>query len=203
MPAVGLVRTAWAGTTGGAGLNQLAFYDATGADINATQAGSVTAAVRKFWDAIKAYLPDEIVLTTSPVVDQYNYVTGTLDRSVTASSSPASVGGTSAAVYSMASGFKINLNTGVIRDGRRVRGGIYVVPAASGAYNANGGVLSTVRTAVNTAGATMITDFLAAGCNLAVWSRPRVLPSARIGTINLVSGIETNEKTAILRGRRD
>jgi hypothetical protein len=203
MPAVALVRTAWAGASGGPGVTQMAFYDATGADINATQAGSCTAAVRTFWDAIKANIPDNIQLTVSPVVDQYNFETGALTRSVTAASSPATVIGTSGAVFSMASGLKINLNTGVIRFGRRVRGAIYVVPAASTVYTTDGAVLSTVRTSINSAGATMITSFLAAGCNLAVYSRPRVIPSARIGTINLVSGIETNEKTAILRGRRD
>lgn len=203
MPAVGIIRTAWAGTTGGAGLTQLAFYDATGADINATQAGSVTAAVRTFWDAIKAYIPDEVGLTVSPVVDQYNYETGALTRSVTAASSPTTVQGTSAAVYYMAAGLKVNLNTGVIRFGRRIRGAIYVVPASTAAMTASGTVLSAARTAINSAGATMITSFLAAGCNLAVYSRPKPDPDPRIGTINLVSGIETNEKCAVLRGRRD
>lgn len=200
---VGVIRTGWQGTTGGPGLTQLFIADATGASINATQAGTATAAVRTFWDAIKANIPDEITLTVSPLVDVYDTVSGNLTASVTATSSPASVTGTATVSYAMASGLKANLNTNVIQFGRRVRGGIFIVPAATSCFTSAGVVSSTVRTAINSAGASMITSLATAGCNLVVYSRPRTVPSARNGSISIVSGMETNEKGAVLRGRRD
>lgn len=203
---VHLVRTAWAGTSGGPGLTQTAFDMINLGDPTAADAQVAVNAVRGFWDAIKAYLPDEVVLTVSTVVDGYDVVTAELENSVVAGAAPAAVQGTSAAVYSMAAGMRVNLQTGVIRNGRRVRGAIYVVPASSAAMGTTGAVSSAVRTAVNAAGNTLRTTLEAGGMRLLVWSRP--LPAGvpngpRGGDVAQVTGVETNEKSAILRGRRD
>ena len=198
-----IVRTAWAGTSGGPGLTQTAFRAQDGNFIDATDAQTAVNAVRAFWDAIKAYLPNEIVLTVSPIVDIYEEGDGELVASETAATAPTSVQGTSASLFSMASGMKINLNTAGIRFGRRVRGAIYVVPAASEIYTVTGSVGSTVRTPINTAGNTMRTTFTTAALELVVWSRPRTLPTVREGAVTPVTSLETNEKVAILRGRRD
>lgn len=203
---LGIIRTAWSGTTGGPGLTQIAFRDLDHDPISAAQAQSAVDAMRVFWVAVGAYIPDEIVLTVSPVIDSYDLVTGELEESVTAATPPASLTGSATQTYSMAAGFKVNLNTGVIRNGRRVRGGIYVVPAAANAWTTNGLVLGTARTAVNNAGNTFRTSLNTAGCEMLVWSRP--IPEGqpngpRTGDVAVVSAFETNEKTAVLRGRRD
>lgn len=203
---VAIVRTAWAGTSGGPGLTQTAFNTGDFGPVSAGQAQTAVDAVRAWWQALITLLPDELVLTVSPVVDWYDHGTGTLQGSVSAATPPASVAGTSAAVFSMASGVKANLNTVTIANGRRVRGAIYIVPAASTTMNTTGGVLSTARTTINTAGNTMRTAFTAASMQLCVWSRP--LKDAegnieRLGTLSPVTGVEANEKVAVLRGRRD
>lgn len=184
----------------------MAFTDASGVFLTAASAQTLVDAVRAFWQAINGQLPDEIVLTVSPVVDSYNEINDQLFASVSAATPPASVSGTSVGSYSMPAGMKINLNTGVIRDGRRVRGSIFVVPAAGAAMNAQGAVTAAVRTSTNTAANTLRTTAAAANHPLCVFSRPRdasaTLP-ARVGAVSLVSACETNEKSAILRGRRD
>lgn len=200
---VGVIRTGWQGTTGGPGLTQTFIADATGAAISSSQATSATAAVRTWFDAIKAYLPDEIILTVSPLVDSYDIVTGDLVASVSATASPGSVTGTATVSFAMASGIKVNLNTNVIQYGRRVRGSIFLVPAATSAFGTNGVVLSATRTAINTAGSTLISSLATAGLNLVVFSRPRTVPTTRNGSISIVSAFETSEKGAVLRGRRD
>jgi hypothetical protein len=173
---------------------------------DAGQAQAAVNAVRAFWDAVKAYIPNDISLTVSPVVDSYDVGNAALLASISAATPPASVTGTAATAYSMASGMKANLNTENIRFGRRVRGSIFIVPAAQGIYSTNGTVESTTRTAVNTAGSTMLGAFVTGQMNVVVWSRP--LPddhpeAPRDGAVSEVIGIETSEKVAVLRGRRD
>lgn len=201
--AVGVVRTAWAGTSGGPGVTQLFIREGAGAFWTATQAQNAVNAVRTFWNAVAATLPDDVVLTVQPVVDIYNEIDGQLQASVTAATPPASVAGTSTGVFAMASGMKVNLNTNVIRFGRRVRGSFFIVPAASTVYTTGGAVASTVRTSVNTAAATMVSSLSSSGLELVVYSRPQTVPTARVGATSLVATVETNEKAAVLRGRRD
>lgn len=201
--AIGIVRTAWAGTSGGPGLTQLAVREGGGAFWTTTQAQNAVNAVRTFWDTVKGQMPDDVAFTVSPVVDIYNEVDGELISSVSAPTAPTSVTGTSAAVFSMASGMKVNLNTGVIRFGRRVRGSIYLVPASSVCYGANGLVLSTSRTAINAAASNLMSGLSTSGLEWCVYSRPKTGVNPRVGATSLITGVETSEKVAILRGRRD
>ena len=204
---VGIVRTAWSGTSGGPGLTQHACRFSGFGVWTQSEAGVATAAVRAFWEAIKANLPDDITLTTSPVVDLYDETDGTLIDSQVAALSPASVAGTAAGAFAMPAGVKMILQTGDIRDGRRVRGATYIVPAASSIMTAGGLIGSAARTAINLAGNNMRGALTAGGLELAVWSREREavvggLPH-RDGAVFTCTGIETSEKAAILRGRRD
>jgi acetyl esterase/lipase len=177
--------------------------DATGAAITNTQAQTAVNAVRAFWEAVKSYLPDEIVLTVQPTVDIYRETDGELIASTLAATPPSSVTGTSTSAYSMAAGIKVNLVTGVIRNGRRVRGAIFIVPAGSNAMTSTGSVASGTRTAVNAAGSTLISTLAGGGMNMIVFNRPGADPVTKPGDRQIVANLETNEKTAILRGRRD
>lgn len=205
---VHILRTAWSGTSGGPGLTQLAIdtTDSTFGPLSAGQAQSAVDALRAYWFGINAYIPDDITLTVSAVVDYYLVHNAELAGSVSATTPPALVSGTSSAVYSMATGPKINLNTTVVRNGRRVRGSIYLVPGGGNAMAANGMISSAARTAFNTAGTNFRTALGAAGLKLGVWSRP--IPEGkpngpRDGAWSDVSAMEANEKLAVLRGRRD
>lgn len=203
---IGKVVTTWAGTSGGPGINQL-YILATGQTlITASQAQSAVNAVRTFWNAAASYLPDEIVLATQPVIDMYDHGNGTLTNTVSAATPPATVVGTSTAAYSMAAGVKVNLQTGAIQNGRRVRGTVYIVPAGGNALNTVGSTAAATRTAMNAAGATLLSSLGTAGLQLLVWSRPVKDAGGNItrqGTVNPVTTIDTAEKSAILRGRRD
>lgn len=200
------VVTSWTGTSGGPGVTQLYFEDLENDAVSASQAQSAVDAVRAFWNSVATYLPDEIVLTVSTTVDGYNPADGQLTGTVTAATPPASVGGTSTLNYAMAAGAKINLHTGDIRNGRRVKGSIYLVPATVAALGPTGIVSSAARTAINSAGTTMKNAFVTAGCRLIVWSRPLKDANGTVirdGASNVLTSFETSEKCAILRGRRD
>lgn len=207
MAVIGCVKTAWAGTSGGPGVTQMWIRTPGSIPWVAADATAAAAHVRTFWDAIKAYLPNEIVLSVSPTVDQYEETRGTLTASATSTAPPAGVAGTDTGAYSMASGMKMALITPSIRDGRRVRGAVYLVPAGLSVFTATGSVGSAPRTAINAAGNTLRTNLEASNLELVVYSRFREavvggLPE-RLGAAFATTGIDTSEKGAILRGRRD
>jgi hypothetical protein len=168
--------------------------DATQASVNA---------VRTFWDSMKTYLPDELQLRVSPTIDVYNEADAKLTNSYTAATPPVTVNGSSATVYAAGAGFKITWGTGQIRNGRRVRGTTFVVPAASNCYASNGMISSAVVAVMNTSAANLLAALSAAGTSMAVWSRPIELPQPRLGTVTSVIGGSCSTKTAVLRGRRD
>jgi hypothetical protein len=203
---VALVRTHWSGTSGGPGITQIALLGATGGIWNPGGEQAAVNAMRAFWDSLKTYLPDELTLTVSPVVDYYDTATGELLGSNIAATPPGVVIGTSATSYAGGSGFKVTWETGQIRDGRRVRGATYVVPASSSVFTSAGVISATPKAAVNTAAGTFISAITAGTMSVAVWSRPREatedLP-ARDGAAFQVSTGVCSSKSAILRGRRD
>jgi len=203
---VALVRTAWSGTSGGPGVTQMAMLGATGGTWNPGGEQAAVNAVRGFWDAIKAYLPNELSLTVSPVVDWYDVETGVLQGSNIAATAPTVVVGTGTGSYTGGAGFKVTWETGQIRDGRRVRGATYVVPAEISAFTNLGTIASTPKGVINTAAAAMITALHAGSIALGVWSRPREATedlAARIGAQYEVTQGICSSKSAILRGRRD
>ena len=203
---VGIIKTAWAGTSGGPGLTQLAIREPSGTFATDASVQSCVNAVRAFWNAIVAQLPNEITLTVQPTVDWYRESDGELIGSITAPTAPASVAGQDASNFSMASGYKCNLQTGVIRDGRRVRGSIYVVPAALSVFSTSGTIGSGPRGTTNTALATLKGSLNGSGLEWCVWSRERQATADkpyRAGATAPVTIAEVNEKVAVLRGRRD
>jgi hypothetical protein len=200
---VGIVRTHWSGTSGGPGISQFCFAgDDSFADWDGTIAGTLTAAVRTFWDTNKNTLPNEINLTVDPTVDIYGIVTGTLEQSFSAASAPAVVTGTNTGAYAMPSGAKINFRTTTIANGRRVRGGVFIVPCGSDVFDASGNVSSTPRTNWVNAALAMRTAAAAANLTHIVWSRPTTTTSNDGGGA-AVTSYDVPTKGAILRGRRD
>jgi hypothetical protein len=200
---VGIVRTQWSGTTGGPGLTQFAVIGAAGGDWNPSGTQSAVNAVRTFWDALKGYLPDEVRLLVLPSIDVYDRVTGDLVDTYTAGTAPATVAGSSAGTYAGGAGMKITWNTGQIRNGRRVRGSTFIVPAASIVYTANGTIGGTIMTNVGTAASNLISQLNAGGTPLAIYSRPVNGDNARAGFATEVIAGACGSKTAVLRGRRD
>jgi hypothetical protein len=203
MVQVGIVKTTWAGTTGGPGLTQMAFTDVTGADITVGQVQAAVDGVRQFWNAIKAYIPDDITLTVLPTVDMYGELTAVLNGTSTAGTAPTGVGGTDGTSYAMAAGLKCVLHTEDIAWGRRVRGGFYIVPAGSNAFTNTGLASGTATAAIASAGTTMMGAFNTASAQLVVWSKPKTVPEERDGAAHTVSSITASPKTSVLRGRRD
>lgn len=206
MSFLGIVKTHWLGTTGGPGLTQLAVRRASDGYLTAGDAAAATAAMRQFWATIVAYIPNEVSLTVDPVVDTYVYnsLHNDLETTATAATAPAVVTGTGTSAYSMAAGLRLELNTGTIRYGRRVRGSMFIVPTDVTAFSVTGGTNPAAKTAVEGAFTTMQTSLINNGLVPGVWSRWNKLKHPeRPSAFSDVSQGKLNDKTAVLRGRRD
>lgn len=200
---VGVVKTKWAGLSGGPGITQTAIHTAGSLDAwDGTLAQSAVNAVRAFWAAAPNTLPNELTLTVDATVDIYEIVTGELVESFTASSAPAAVSGTNTGSFSFATGAKVTCKTATIANGRRVRGAIFIVPCGSDVFDNTGQVSSTPRTNWITAANTMKTAITSAGLEMVVWSRPTTKGS-NDGGISVITGFDVPTKGAMLRGRRD
>lgn len=200
---VAIVRTEWAGTSGGPGLTQFAVLGAAGGIWNPSGTQSAVNAVRTFWDSLKANLPDEVKLTVSPVIDDYDTVTGDLMGSYVAGTAPLVVAGTSSSGYAGGAGGKMIWNTGQIRNGKRVKGSTFIVPLSLGVFSTTGSVGTTFVSLANTSAASLLSQLAAGGTSLAVWSRPGTPEKPRAGFATEVLTGSLSNKSAILRGRRD
>lgn len=199
-----IVRTTWAGLQGGPGITQMAIEsDPPGAFLDAAGAQTVVNAVRSFWQSIATDIPNDVSLTVQPLIDFYVTADGTLGGPVQAATPPTAVTGSSAGAYSAASGAKIKLSTAGIKNNRRVRGAIFLVPLATGAYDTNGSVSSSLGTSVASAYATLNTALDGVNFSLGVWSRPIGTPPGVGGSWHEVTGVSVPSKVAVLRGRRD
>lgn len=204
---VALVKTHWAGTSGGPGLTQMAFQSQTDPHTwDATAAQTAVNAVRAFWNTYQAGLPDNVSLTVDPVVDVFNIIDAGLVGTYTAGTAPTVVNGTDNGSFQMASGIKITLKTGSILNRRRVHGGIFVVPASGACFDSNGTITATANTQFMTAANTLLSTTRTANQGLCVWSRPKPATAthpARDGAASDVTGFVINSHGASLRGRRD
>jgi hypothetical protein len=143
-------------------------------------------------------------VTISSLVENYDVGTGKLMNEIVMANPPAAVPGTALATtpYAGGTGAVIHWLTGVIFNGRRVRGKTFVVPLAASA-DSDGTLASAVLANVQSA-ATALANVPSPG--LTVWSKQYSTgtPPVQIGGINAPVDIaQVPDKIAILRSRRD
>lgn len=198
-----IVKTHWAGLQGGPGITQLAFDTIEeGNFLSAESAQDVVNAMRSFWVAINNEIPNDVSLTVDPVIDAFVDATGVLTTSFQAATPPTAVTGASASSYSAASGAKIRLSTAGIKNNRRVRGAIFLVPLSSNAYDSNGSVASSIGTQVASGWTALNASMALEGLTFGVWSRPIGGIPGTGGSFHPLTGMSVGSKVAVLRGRR-
>lgn len=108
--------------------------------------------------------------------------------------------------YALGTGFMVKWNTGAVWGGHRIHGRTFMVPAPAAAFDSSGHVLAAEGSAVQSAGAQLITDN---GGDLIVWVRPRKAGSgvhknlpARAGTLIPITSCEVPAIPTSLRSRR-
>lgn len=161
--------------------------------------------IQDFFDAIKAMIPNNVTITFPGTGDVLDETTGAITGTWT-SAAPAAVDGTNASDYAAPVGMCVNWETGVVQDGRRLRGKTFLVPLSGDMFDTDG---TPDATAVATLLAAAQT--LATGSYLVVWHRPRAAKSAvtipavssRAGGFASISDASVTDMAAVLTSRRD
>lgn len=154
--------------------------------------------IRNFLATLGTSMPAGVSITFPNEVDQFNTTTGELEGTLPTASQNA-VTGVPSGNYSSAVGMCVNWTTTQIVGGRRLRGRTFLVPLAAAAYGPDGTLSDTVRTTVLTAANTFISE--QNNLVMAIWAKPN--PSRPEGVSAQVTSVSINDKTAVLRSRRD
>lgn len=195
------VRAEWQGP-GGPGLTQLHVVNAGQDVLSPGEAQSAVSAVQAYFVDLDGTLPDDWTVQVDPVVDSYTIATGALFNSTTAPSTPSAVEGTAAGAWMGGAGLVTILNTGVIRNGRRVKGRLYFVPATAASFEPDGTPGPLTQTALQDAMGNLVSALNLGGLDLVVYSRP-LANEPLSGVVSQVTGWVCPNRSAILRSRRD
>ena len=195
-------QAVWSGAPGLPGYTNFHFFGVTETP---AEADALAVRMRAFFLQINGFMSNAVTVSIRPIFENVNEVDGRLQSEVTATTVGAPVAGNYGGTLSAAAGAVVNWNTSTIQFGRRVRGRTFLVPMGGGLFAADGTLETTSRNTLQDAAAGLA---LAAPV-MVVWSRPReaaVGPPAepaRLGTVNLVTGVTVPDLAAVLRSRRD
>jgi hypothetical protein len=160
-------------------------------------ASGFSASLQTFFQAIKASLPDDVTIQVPNTGDTIDETNGQLVTSWTDSGGATTVG-TSTAVFAIGSGFRIRWITGGLRDGRKVVGTTFVVPASSISFDTTGRLTTTNQTTVLAAANALIT---AQAASFVVWGKPHSKALAD-GQSVVISAADVPLGATQLRSRR-
>lgn len=186
----------WTGFTGSPGYTNLYFInpEVPTLAIRNTTAGRV----RTWFEAIKTTLPSTVNVAYPSEMEQLETETGTLMASLPIDALANTVG-TLVGNFASPTGACVNWTTSLIVNGRKLRGRTFLVPMGSAAFQTDGTLKDSDRTAIVTASNTLCSfqDNLVLG----VWHRPA--PGAADGVAAQVASASVKDKAAVLRSRRD
>ena len=186
----------WAGFSGAPGYTNMYFLNPEVPDQATLDALGVR--VRGFFATLGSALPSNVTISFPTEVDQFNTTTGELEDTLPIAK-PSGVSGIASGNYSSAVGMCVNWKTGTIVNGRRLRGRTFLVPLASAAYDSDGTLNGTHLTNMRAAADLLISE--QTNLVLAIWAKPGLLRPE--GVSAQVASASINDKTAVLRSRRD
>ena len=194
------VKINWTGFTGGPGYTNLHFEPTTGETIDQALVDSAVNKTAFFLSAWRVYQPLNLATQVDTAVAEIDEQSGAIEN-YWVGPSVAAGNGSSSGVYAAGSGSCINLYTADVRNGRRVRGRIFMVPLGNAALEADGTINAGALTAMRASAAALIDDLDPA--RLVVWVRPFGFPIEINGGAYAVTSYSITDKVAQLRSRRD
>lgn len=207
--AVAVYKALLSGRAVGGGVNSWTFVQAAipSDPFPPSSVDLVRDSLETFYTDLDGYFPPSGHVTLPPEASLYDESTGQLTAVVSGTGGSAVVDGTDASSKtSRATQLKIQTRSGVIQDGRELRGGIFFGPISETALTISGVLDSATITAVETAGSALLSTLVAGGVLMVVWRRPRPASApggARDGSLALVQSISVWNQPAVLRSRRD
>lgn len=142
------------------------------------------------------FLPSLCSIQGEAVVDNIEVESGLLDSTVPITA-PAVITGIGSGAYAAPAGAVVTWLTGLVHQGRRVRGRTFLVPLANTAFENNGTLTSAYLTNVRNAA----TTYIAGAANPCIWARPT--PGTADGAAFAIAAGSVQDKIAVLTSRRD
>lgn len=186
-------RVPWSIPNAGPSVSTFHFSD-FGPEPDAT----VAQAIKELFEVAKTWIPNDVTISYGDEFTKVETATGILTDAVSIVA-PSGTAGTATGTWAAGAGFRLQWRTAAIRNGYRVRGATFFVPAAASAFQSGGQVTASVANAMEPAGQAMLSALFNASIPLVVYSRPRPgVPGAQ-------SPVDTADVTglaATLRGRK-
>lgn len=143
-------------------------------------------------------VPNDVTVTFDSEMTVYNDATGQLTATVPVTP-PQSTTGLVASQWAAGSGLRVDWLTPFIRNGRRVRGRTFIVPAGLDAFTNSGQVSGPAISQMTAAGATMVNELSANASPLCIYARPT---PGNAGQAYNVTSVAVPTQAATLRGRK-
>lgn len=198
MTTVYRVTALWTGFQGAPGYSRFSFQDL----IDPTSRNAAGAAVRTMFNDLQAVFPDEVRINVQPTIQEYDMATGVLTGESSMTTTPGTAAGTAAGAYAAGAGFFVTWNTGVIFNGRRLKGRTFFVPAAA-CFDTDGSLDTTSLALIQTKANALVAT---AGANLCVWGKlwnTDVTPAVQIGgALAPADSATVKDQASSLRTRR-
>lgn len=152
-------------------------------------------AIRSFYDAVKAFLPNNMTIQVPSTGDQINEADGKITGAWSGAAQSV-VTCTGVGNYAGPAGLAINWRTALVIDGRRPMGRTFLVPIVGSSTETNGTIATATLATVQTAADTLIS---ALAGELKCWHRPNAKgPGANVTVITA----QIPDQVAVLRTRR-
>ena len=188
-------RVNWAGQSGGAGFSTFHLVREDLTPLTAGQLVTAQAAIRTLFENSSEWLPNDVTVSFPQTVDEIDSATGTLISSLTASSAQTNVPGAYTGNWQNGVGTRIVWETGLVDDGRRVRGFTYLVPYG-GIFDTDGTLSSAATSDLNGVATALLAALDTAGTMLVCYSHQR-------HAFAQVTSGHVTDKAVVLRSRRD
>lgn len=153
--------------------------------------------LQTFFQAIKGNFPSGLVITVPNQGDLIDVSNGVLQGGWT-DSGGSTTSGTGSTTFAEGSGLRIRWGTGALRNGRKITGTTFVVPAVSAAFTTGGLVAGATVTANVAAGNALIA---AQAVNFVLWSKPHSKAAAD-GSSHAITSCACPVQPTQLRSRR-
>lgn len=150
---------------------------------------------KTFFTAVAGLFPGSLTWTIPNSGDELDDATGALTGAWTGTGGGTVSGAGGALTYAAGTGAIVNWNTGIIHNGRRVRGRTFMAPINGNAYSTSGTVVSSSQAALQAAA----TAFAASGVAKGIWSKGTT-PGG--GLYAAISSATVPSRVTSLRSRR-
>lgn len=167
-------------------------------NVDSTRAAATADLVSDWFNSQQNYIPEDVLWEFGDEFAVLDTATGALTATIPVTP-PAGSGGLVTGGWAAGAGYRIDWLTPFVREGRRVRGRTFMVPAGGNQFGADGQVSGSLRTAVTSASAAFLNGLVANTTPLAVYCRPRPgLP----GQAYEPTSLQVPPLAATLRGRK-